>query len=446
MRTTSTFFNRRHFLAGLAATAAAASMPVNKALASSHADDAGAFGISPNMSRDITPQLNRALEEAVQNGRPLFLRAGSYHVTSLVLPEGAQLVGAPGQTVIRVSGPGLMALGVSNVSLRHLTLESHFHDASDGEGLFHAMNARNLRLTDVSITGRHKNGIRLHRTSGVIEDCQISGAQFAAIHATDSYDLKLRDNRISDCGAQGIRISRTKGRDEDGTAITGNRINRIGYTGYEGGALSSALLVENANGCMVFNNRVEACNGRAIHVRHADHVQITSNQLRDVTETAILVNEGATGAVIAQNIIEDVGSGIAISQSEAQSRLVVVQGNLIRTLKESGREGRAFGITAEIDTTINANVIERAAHGTGIILGKGRNCRNLVATGNVLRETGRGIEVSIARGVEQAVIRANSFSGVQEAAIVGMAWQERVTEDLIRTGHQLHHIEGNVLV
>ena len=197
---------------------------------------------------------------------------------------------------------------------------------------------------------------------------------------------------------------------------------------------------------MVFNNRIEGCGGEAIHIKQSDHVQVTSNQIRDVTETAILVNEGATGAVIAQNIIEDVGSGIAISQSGAQSRLVVVQCNLIRTLKEGGREGRAFGITAEIDTTINANVIERAAHGTGIILGKGHNCRNLVATGNVLRETARGIEVSIARGVEQAVIRANSFSGVQEAAIVGMAWQERVTDDLIRTGHLLHHIEGNVLV
>ena len=188
------------------------------------------------MGRDLTANLNRALEAATANGKPLFLRGDKYNITSFVMPEWAQLIGAPGQTSLRISGPGLMALGVRNVSVRHLTLESLFHDASDGEGLFHAMNARNQRLEDIEIIGRSKNGIRLNRTSGVIQDCRVSNAQFAAIRASDSQDLKIRDNRIADCGSHGIHVERSGGKAEDGTAITGNRIIHrvVGHPKFQG--------------------------------------------------------------------------------------------------------------------------------------------------------------------------------------------------------------------
>jgi uncharacterized secreted repeat protein (TIGR03808 family) len=70
----------------------------------------------------------------------------------------------------------------------------------------------------------------------------------------------------------------------------------------------------------------------------------------------------------------------------------------------------------------------------GLALGFGPYLRDVSATGNVVRNSGIGIAVSVALGAGAAVIADNLISGATAGAIVGMAWTKPVTGDLATDG------------
>jgi hypothetical protein len=53
-----------------------------------------------------------------------------------------------------------------------------------------------------------------------------------------------------------------------------------------------------------------------------------------------------------------------------------------------------------------------------------------VATGNVIRDVGEGIAVSVVDGTGTAVITDNVIDGARNGSIVGHRWTEAVTGDL----------------
>ena len=63
--------------------------------------------------------------------------------------------------------------------------------------------------------------------------------------------------------------------------------------------------------------------------------------------------------------------------------------------------------------------------------------RNVVATGNVIRNAGEGIAVSVVEGTGSAIITDNVIDGALRGAVVGHRWSEAATGDLAREGTDL---------
>jgi uncharacterized secreted repeat protein (TIGR03808 family) len=113
----------------------------------------------------------------------------------------------------------------------------------------------------------------------------------------------------------------------------------------------------------------------------------------------------------------------------------IVQGNLIRNIgvqrASTSPEDAGVGIGIEAETAGTGNVIENAAN-AGIRAGWGPYLRNVSIAGNVVRNAGYGIAVSVARGAGDATISGNIIADARLGAIVGMEWSKAVTGDLIK--------------
>ena len=72
--------------------------------------------------------------------------------------------------------------------------------------------------------------------------------------------------------------------------------------------------------------------------------------------------------------------------------------------------------------------------------------RNVAITGNLVREAGFGVAVSVVAGAGIAVISGNLFAGTKGGAIVGMEWHKPVSGDLALSGAERYpqlKISGN---
>jgi uncharacterized secreted repeat protein (TIGR03808 family) len=70
----------------------------------------------------------------------------------------------------------------------------------------------------------------------------------------------------------------------------------------------------------------------------------------------------------------------------------------------------------------------------GISAGWGQYLRNVVVSGNVVRQSGIGVAVSVVKDAGSAVITGNLISGVRRGAIVGMEWHKAISGDLALAG------------
>ncbi|WP_417684791.1 TIGR03808 family TAT-translocated repetitive protein [Roseibium sp.] len=407
--------------------------------------DASELGLVPNAGDDQTAVFQRAINRAVENGRALFLPAGNYPVANLRFPSGTLIVGVPGRTrLIYQGGGGLLATaeGVSNVSLSGLTFDGANQTIGDHtEGLLHFVGVREISLTDCAVSGSSKSGIVLDRCSGRVSQCSVTGAAEAAIRSNEAMGLQIADNVIADCANGGIWVHRWK-EGEDGTIVTGNRIERIGAKYGGTGQWGNGINVFRAHGVVISNNRVADCAFSAIRSNTGSNVQIIGNSCLRSGEAAIYSEFAFQGALIANNIVDGATTGISMANFMDGGRLAICSGNLIRNLSAEGPyppqvSGFGIGIAAEADTTITGNVIEGAPR-FGMLLGWGPYMRNIVASQNVLRACGTGIAVTVVEGAGSAVISQNIVQASQKDAIVGYRWLDKATRELDGTRDWSH--------
>jgi uncharacterized secreted repeat protein (TIGR03808 family) len=115
-----------------------------------------------------------------------------------------------------------------------------------------------------------------------------------------------------------------------------------------------------------------------------------------------------------------------------------VQGNIFRNLQPTNPnppadELRGMGIYVEADTTVTGNVVENARD-AGIIAGWGNFLRDVAITGNVVRQAGIGVGVSVVPGAGSALISSNVITGSRRGAILGMDHARPITGDLAKDG------------
>jgi uncharacterized secreted repeat protein (TIGR03808 family) len=438
--------NRRSFLsatagfsvAGLASplSATASELSGIRMAAMRGSINAGELGLRPGAFDDQSKAFAKMLKEAANCDMPVFLPPGVYIVSNLALPRNVRLSGVPGATRIVYGGDGhlMLAEEAGHIELSGLLLDGANRWIGDhAQGLLDLRRVGHLVVENCQVIGSGKNGIALERVAGRIDRSTISGAADAGIYSVEAVRLDIAGNSISDCANGGILVHRWQIAD-DGTIVTGNRVERIaarnGGTGQNGNGINTFR----ANGVMVANNSVSDCAFSAIRANSSSNLQIAGNSCMRSGETALYAEFAFEGAIISGNIVDGAANGISIVNFNEGGRMGVCSGNIVRNLSTEGpypadAPGFGVGITVEADTAVSGNMVENAPL-YGMKIGWGPFMRNVAATGNVIRKSGTGIAVSVVEGAGSAVIADNVIDGARNGAVIGHRWSEPVTADL----------------
>ena len=437
--------NRRHLIGASAAGFAGAlamspdaarATPVTSALGR----DASQYGVRPGSPDDQTKVLQRAIDEAARAQAPLALPPGVYRTGMLRLQSGTQLVGIRGATKLIFNGGAsiLQGEGAGSVGLTNITLDGGSIPLPARRGLVHCLGGRDIRITDCEITGSGGNGIWFEQVSGDVSGNIITRSATTAIVSFDAQGLLVSRNTIVGSNDNGIEILRTAVGD-DGTLVLDNRIEDIKAGPGGSGQYGNAINAFRAGNVIVRGNRIRNCDYSAVRGNSASNIQITGNSVSNVREVALYSEFAFEGAVIANNTVDGAALGVSVCNFNEGGRIAVVQGNIIRNLLPKRPIGTApdddagIGIYVEADTSVSGNVIENAPS-FGIIAGWGKYLRDVVISGNVIRNAFVGVGVSVAPGAGTALVNNNMISETPRGAVVGLDHARPVTPDLSGEG------------
>jgi uncharacterized secreted repeat protein (TIGR03808 family) len=439
--------SRRHLVGASAAGAAGAlAMSPDAAraaqLTSTLGRDATQYGVRPGSPDDQTAVLQRAIDEAARAQVPLALPPGVYRTGMLRLQSGSQLVGVRGATRLVFNGGASMfsGEGSNSLGLTNVTLDGGGIPLPTRRGLVHCLGGRDIRITDCEITGSGGNGIWLEQVSGDVSGNIITKSATTAIVSFDAQGLLVTRNTIQGTNDNGIEILRTAIGD-DGTLVADNRIEDIKAGPGGSGQYGNAINAFRAGNVIVRGNRIRNCDYSAVRGNSASNIQITGNSISDVREVALYSEFSFEGAVIANNTVDGAALGVSVCNFNEGGRLAVVQGNIIRNLLTKRPIGTApdddagIGIYVEADTTVSGNVIENAPS-FGIVAGWGKYLRDVVISGNVIRNALVGVGVSVTPGAGTALVNNNMISQTPRGAVVGLDHARPITSDLSAEGAQ----------
>ncbi|MEO0547797.1 MAG: TIGR03808 family TAT-translocated repetitive protein [Pseudomonadota bacterium] len=400
--------------------------------------DATQFGVRPDAFDDQSRLLQKVLDKAAREDRPVFLPPGVYIVSNINLPARTRLMGIAGTSRIIYGGGGafLSGTGCDLIEMSGITLDGANRPMGETYGgLLYARACPRVTIESCDFTGSQTSGLSLDTCGGHVERSRMTGAAgLAGLFSVNATGLAIRDNVVSDCANGGILVHRWED-GEDRTIISGNRIENIaarqGGTGQQGNGIN----LFRTNGVMVSNNHVSDCAFSAIRANSASNAQMVGNTCLRSGETAVYAEFQFQGSMIANNIVDGGTIGISIANFNEGGRLAVCANNLVRNMKTDGPypaevAGFGIGIFAEADTNVIGNVVEGAPK-YGIGLGWGPYLRNVMAANNIVREAGKGIAVSVVDGAGQTSITGNIFDKVRDGGVIGHRWTEAVTRDLV---------------
>lgn len=427
--------NRRTVLPGLAFAATATAT-------------ADALSKSNNFSN-----LQDAVEKTIQGGGLLHLPAGTYKTRGFRIDGSIRIEGVAGLTKIicEAGGANVVISGASGVSLSGLTFigdTAPLSDDNTGTAIVMAGDCDSLTIENCAFESSAVTALSLERCSGRIANNNFVRIDATAIFALDSRGLAITGNTLAEIGNNGIQVwSSATG--EDGTIVSGNRITQVAAKKGGSGQNGNGINVYRAGNVLVSGNRVSDCAFSAIRNNSGSHCQIVGNSISRTGEVAIYCEFAFEGAVVANNLIEDVAFGISITNFNEGGRLAVVANNVVRKIKGGGSLADTTGtaIAAEADTEVTGNVIEEARD-NGIHLGWRSYSRNLAASNNVIRDCGRGIGFSVTDGAGAVLISGNRIAGATIAAIQGMDGDTAATGDLGQAGATApgqHVVSGNLV-
>jgi uncharacterized secreted repeat protein (TIGR03808 family) len=439
--------NRRHLIgASVAGIAGAAAMSADAAraapLTSALGRDATQYGVRPGSPEDQTKTLQRAIDDAARAQVPLALPPGLYRTGMLRLQNGTQLIGVRGATkLVFIGGASMFSSeGAGHIGLTNITLDGGGIPLPTRRGLVHCLNGRDIRITDCEITGSGGSAIWFENVSGDISGNIITSTAGTGIVSFDAQGLLVSRNTILGTNDNGIEILRNAIGD-DGTQVFDNRIEDIKAGPGGSGQYGNAINAFRAGNVIVRGNRIRNCDYSAVRGNSASNIQITGNSISDVREVALYSEFSFEGAVIANNTVDGAALGVSVCNFNEGGRLAVVQGNIIRNLLAKRPIGTApdddagIGIYVEADTTVSGNVIENAPS-FGIVAGWGKYLRDVVITGNVIRNALVGVGVSVTPGAGTALVNNNMISQTPRGAVVGLDHARPITSDLSAEGAQ----------
>ncbi len=427
--------NRRGLLAaglgvgglGIAASGAAAAGRAGAAAPAvdvSRAMPGGAVDLSPNSPDDQSRALQAAIDLAAERRVPLALAPGRYFAGGITLRAGVVLTGAGGTATIALAKPGPLFRGENThrLALHDINLDGgHMQIGGPGNALIDLKSSNGISLARVVLSASGGRGIALEGCSGRVQLSTLTEIADVALFVLDSTGLDIIDNRVSDCGNNGIQVWRSQ-TGEDGTIVSRNRISKIMARAGGSGEHGNGINVFRAGSVVVEGNRITDCAYSAVRGNAASNIQMLGNSCQRIGEVALYAEFGFEGAIISGNLVDGAAAGISVTNFDVGGRLAVVQGNLIRNLMRREQEPvdkRGEGISVEADASVVGNTIENAPT-AGIVIGWGPHMRDVVATGNLVRNTRVGIAISSDAEAGAVLVSTNMISGAREGAIRAM--------------------------
>ena len=426
-------FSRRLFMSAgpvLAASAITVNpIPAAGATAFMAATD---LGLKPDGKGDQTASLRKAITKAAERGLALLLPGGRYEISSLSIDRPVVLQGIPGQTqLVTTKDAGIFVLEAGMAVLDGLSFIGAEKTLGRDAALVSVQNCASLTISSCEFRDFAGSAVKLAQCAGRVSMNRISAIGKTGIFALDSVGLEISGNHVQDIGNNGIQVWTSEPR-PDGTIVTGNRIERVRFDDGGSGQNGNGIVVFRAGNVLVSHNRVSDCGYSAIRNNSGRNSQIVNNSCSRLGETAIYVEFAFDGAVVSGNIVETSASGISITNFNEGGRLAVCANNVVRDITGGGSnpEKRGTGIGAEADTIVTSNVIE-AVSDIGISAGWGPYARNIMVTGNLLRQCPVAIAPSVTQGAGPISITGNMISQ-SDKAIIGMDHLDEVTAELAK--------------
>ena len=384
-------------------------------------------------SANAAGDLRGAIRKAMAGDGRLVLPAGDYTASGIVIDRALTIEGVAGRTrIVSADGkPAFLPTGPEPVILRGLTFDGRGKGGDDA--LVSASGATALVIADCRFANTKGSGLRLEGCAGRVSGNRFDGIGGTAIFARDSEGLEINGNTLADIGNNGIQVW-TSDKRACGTIVTRNRIAHVRADGGGTGQNGNGINVYRAGSVIVSENRITDCAFSAVRNNAGDNCHVINNSIARMGEVAIYCEFGFEGAIVSGNIIEDVALGISVTNFNEGGRLASVANNVVRRATGGGiiPQTNGIGIGAEGDCAVTGNVVEDTRD-TGISLGWGPYSRTLSATGNVIRNTRKGIAFSVTQGADGVLIANNRIAGAA-TAIIGTDHGEPRTGDLGQPG------------
>src|SRR5690606_34292109 len=149
--------------------------------------------------------------------------------SNIELPPRTRLAGVAGASRLIHGGAGafLTASGAGRIELSDITIDGSNQFLSDRvRASLDIRNVDAVSITNCRFTGGSKGALSLEAVGGRIERNGIAGASDVGIYSVDARGLAIIGNSVADCGNGGILVHRRE-IGEDGTIVSGNRVERI---------------------------------------------------------------------------------------------------------------------------------------------------------------------------------------------------------------------------
>ncbi len=425
-------YSRRLFVSAavpltVAGAAAGSSAPAAATQAFMSATD---LGLKPDGKGDQTAMLGKAIAKAAERGMALLLPGGRYQVTDLRIDRPVLIIGVPGQTMlVTAKNKSIFVIETGLAAIEGVGFSGADKALGADEALVSVNNCGSISISRCDFRDFAGSGLRLSQCAGRIEQNRIAEIGKTGIFALDSVGLEISGNHISDIGNNGIQVWTSEQR-PDGTIVTGNRVERVRFDDGGSGQNGNGIVVFRAGNVLVSHNRVNDCGYSAIRNNSGRNSQIVNNSCSRLSETAIYVEFAFDGAVVSGNIVETAAAGISITNFDEGGRLAVCANNVVRDITGGGSnpDKRGTGIGAEADTIVTGNVIE-AVSDIGISAGWGAYARNIMVTGNLVRQCPLAIAASVSQGAGPISITGNMIAQSRKA-IIGMNYRDEATPEL----------------
>lgn len=453
--------DRRKFLAlsGMASVGFGASLiPTSAHAATTNtALNAQGFGLKPNSSNDQSTVFQAAIHQATAQKLPLFIPAGSYIVSDIYLPDHSHIIGANKQSILvqTDNAPIFFADNANNINIDNISFEGNLVADSQSK-ILSINNSKNLNIEQCQIYNGDGNGLELINCSGQVIACQFHNLGQSAIHSTNGRVLKIMRNEIFDIGNNGVLIWQ-EDKADDGSIVSHNHIYKIRTDDGGSGQNGNGINVYKANNVIMSDNQFNDCAYSAVRINDGNNCQIINNHCTNIGEVALYAEFGFNGVMINNNLVDTAGAGISVANLDQKGHLAICKGNLLRNLTlraiaTENDDSRAYGIAAEADALIEGNIIENASN-FGIGGGYGEYQRNISVVNNMVKDCGYGITASVVQGAGKMTISNNSIHNASKGAIVGFAWDEAVTDELVEENQKFGegsqenlNIQGNVVI